>query len=167
MFPLNPGDADHSGNCPSGTVIDTEIVRPTGTEFYLQSHGGQLGTSRPSHYSILLDENRFAADALQRFTFSLCHIHARSTRAVSMPSPVHYARIVTGRAGTHYEPQMQQVRLLRPCVPTMAALILLPSQQHFHFADDENGTPESSQLDMYRTGFQQLHERTASTMYFM
>ena len=167
MFPQNIRDADRSDNCRSGTVIDADIVRPTETEFYLQSQGGLLGTSRPSHYSIFLDENRFAADALQRFTFSLCHIHARSTRAVSMPSPVHYAYIVSGRARTHYDPQMQQVRILRPCVPVMTALISLPFRQPLHFADDENGTPEGSQLDMYRTGFQQLHERTASTMYFM
>jgi len=114
MFPQNPGDADRSGNCPSGTVIDTDIVHPTEFDFYLQSHGGLLGTSRPCHYSILLDENQFTADSLQQLSFSLCHVYARSTRAVSLPSPVYYADIVCSRARTHYDPQAQNVRHSQP-----------------------------------------------------
>lgn len=56
FFP-SPGVADRSGNCPAGTVVDTEVVHPTEFDFYLQSHGGLLGTSRPAHYSVLSDEN--------------------------------------------------------------------------------------------------------------
>ena len=52
FFPQSERDADRSGNCPAGTVVDREIAHPTEFDFYLQSHGGLLGTSRPAHYSV-------------------------------------------------------------------------------------------------------------------
>lgn len=39
FFP-NSNDADRSGNCPAGTVVDKDIVHPTEFDFYLQSHSG-------------------------------------------------------------------------------------------------------------------------------
>jgi len=59
FFPA-PNVADRSGNCPAGTVVDRDVVHPTEFDFYLQSHGGLLGTSRPAHYSVLHDENGFS-----------------------------------------------------------------------------------------------------------
>ena len=59
FFPA-PNVADRSGNCPAGTVVDRDVVHPTEFDFYLQSHGGLLGTSRPAHYSVLYDENKFS-----------------------------------------------------------------------------------------------------------
>ena len=59
FFPSS-GVADRSGNCPAGTVVDRDVVHPTEFDFYLQSHGGLLGTSRPAHYSVLYDENGFS-----------------------------------------------------------------------------------------------------------
>ena len=35
------------------------MVNPVEFDFYLLSHGGILGTSRPAHYNVLIDENRF------------------------------------------------------------------------------------------------------------
>lgn len=52
FFPQSDRDGDKSGNCPAGTVVDREIAHPTEFDFYLQSHGGLLGTSRPAHYSV-------------------------------------------------------------------------------------------------------------------
>lgn len=43
----------------AGTVVDSDVVNPVEFDFYLLSHGGILGTSRPAHYNVLLDENRF------------------------------------------------------------------------------------------------------------
>jgi eukaryotic translation initiation factor 2C len=51
LFPTDK-NADRSGNCPAGTVVDQEIGHPTEFDFYLQSHAGILGTSRPAHYSV-------------------------------------------------------------------------------------------------------------------
>ena len=39
FFP-GQSDADRSGNCPAGTVVDKDIVHPTEFDFYLQSHSG-------------------------------------------------------------------------------------------------------------------------------
>ena len=52
FFPQNERDGDKSGNCQAGTVVDREVSHPTEFDFYLQSHGGLLGTSRPAHYSV-------------------------------------------------------------------------------------------------------------------
>ena len=148
FFPMS-GEGDKSGNCFAGTVVDRDVTHPTDHDFYLQSHAGILGTSRPAHYSvrgnlyvvnadkwlifllqvlydvsqivmknfcndtnILLSTPRIpasstlpiswpmnslltvmaifsSADALQSLSYSLCHVYAPSTRAVSIPAPVY------------------------------------------------------------------------------
>ena len=65
FFPMNQNEADKSGNCPAGTVVDTDVTNPAEFDFYLQSHGGLLGTSRPSHYNVLLDENVVVIQVLE------------------------------------------------------------------------------------------------------
>ncbi len=55
-----PTPAGPSTNVPSGVVVDTVITHPREFDFYLYSHGGNLGTSRPSHYHLLWDENNFS-----------------------------------------------------------------------------------------------------------
>lgn len=47
-----------SGNIPAGTTVDDVITHPTEFDFYLCSHAGIQGTSRPSHYHVLWDDNR-------------------------------------------------------------------------------------------------------------
>lgn len=63
FFPINPAnenEADRkSGNCKAGTVVDRDIVHPVELDFYLQSHAGLLGTSRPAHYNVLYDDSNF------------------------------------------------------------------------------------------------------------
>jgi len=81
--------ADRSGNCPAGTVVDKDLGHPNEFDFYLQSHGGIIGTSRPAHYSVLYDDNGFDADSMQALSFMLCHVYARATRSVSIPAPVY------------------------------------------------------------------------------
>lgn len=50
---------DRSGNCLAGTVVDRGVTHPVEFDYYLQSHAGLKGTSRPAHYNVLLDENGF------------------------------------------------------------------------------------------------------------
>ena len=59
FFPTSRADADRSGNCPAGTVVDTGVVSPVEFDYYLYGHAGLLGTSKPAHYNVLLDENEF------------------------------------------------------------------------------------------------------------
>ncbi|ORZ13829.1 Piwi domain-domain-containing protein [Lobosporangium transversale] len=101
FFPMKASDGDRSGNCLAGTVVDTGIVHPFEFDFYLQSQSGLLGTSRPVHYHVLLDNSNFTADELQDLSFKLCHLYARSTRAVSLVPPVYYAHIIGTRVRYH------------------------------------------------------------------
>ncbi|XP_012942742.1 protein argonaute-1 [Aplysia californica] len=90
-----------SGNIPAGTTVDQGITHPTEFDFYLCSHAGIQGTSRPSHYHVLWDDNRFNADELQILTYQLCHTYVRCTRSVSIPAPAYYAHLVAFRARYH------------------------------------------------------------------
>ncbi|XP_052085896.1 protein argonaute-2-like isoform X3 [Mytilus californianus] len=90
-----------SGNIPAGTTVDVGITHPTEFDFYLCSHAGIQGTSRPSHYHVLWDDNRFNADELQMLTYQLCHTYVRCTRSVSIPAPAYYAHLVAFRARYH------------------------------------------------------------------
>ncbi|XXG39243.1 hypothetical protein AAC387_Pa01g0254 [Persea americana] len=102
--------ADHrsvdriSGNILPGTVVDTKICHPTEFDFYLCSHAGIKGTSRPAHYHVLWDENKFTADGLQSLTNNLCYTYARCTRAVSIVPPAYYAHQLAFRARFYSEP---------------------------------------------------------------
>ncbi|XP_033120381.1 protein argonaute-2-like isoform X1 [Anneissia japonica] len=90
-----------SGNIPAGTTVDVGITHPTEFDFYLCSHAGIQGTSRPSHYHVLWDDNSFSADELQTLTYQLCHTYVRCTRSVSIPAPAYYAHLVAFRARYH------------------------------------------------------------------
>lgn len=111
FFPSRPGDADKSGNCPPGFTTGESLSTPGLNEFYLQSHGGLLGTSRPSHYIVLQDEifgcgpqNPQGLRLVQSLSYGLCHVYASATRSVSIPAPVYYADRACLRATTFYFP---------------------------------------------------------------
>ncbi|KAI9470927.1 MAG: Piwi domain-containing protein [Benjaminiella poitrasii] len=101
FFPIETRDADRTGNCMPGTVIDTDIVHPFEFDFYLQAHAGLQGTSRPTHYHVLHDDNKFTSDSLQELTYNLCYTFARATRSVSIVPAAYYADIIAGRARFH------------------------------------------------------------------
>uniref|UniRef100_A0A1I7TGW4 Protein argonaute-1 n=2 Tax=Caenorhabditis tropicalis TaxID=1561998 RepID=A0A1I7TGW4_9PELO len=88
-------------NIPPGTIVDVGITHPTEFDFYLCSHAGIQGTSRPSHYHVLWDDNDMTADELQQMTYQMCHTYVRCTRSVSIPAPAYYAHLVAMRARFH------------------------------------------------------------------
>ncbi|PKY23704.1 Piwi-domain-containing protein [Rhizophagus irregularis] len=98
FFPIERQNSDRTGNCLPGTVIETGITHPFEFDFYLLSHAGIMGTSRPTHYQVLYDENEFDANRLQTLSYNLCHTYARCTRSVSLVPPVYYAHLAATRA---------------------------------------------------------------------
>ena len=88
-------------NIPPGTVIDTECIHPTDFDFYLCSHVGVQGTSRPTHYYVIWDDNEFRSDELQKLTYYLCHVYAKCNRSISIPAAVQYAHLAAYRARVH------------------------------------------------------------------
>ena len=113
MFCKDRRDGVGKGNnVPPGCVIDREVTHPVEFDFYLCSHFGLQGTSRPTHYHVLWDENDFDSDCLQALTYQLCHLYARCTKAVSIPAPVYYAHWVAYRAmmSTNFEDDTSSVR---------------------------------------------------------
>ncbi|KAH0932582.1 hypothetical protein HID58_009699, partial [Brassica napus] len=84
-------------NVPAGTVVDTKIVHPTNYDFYMCAHAGIIGTSRPAHYHVLLDEIGFSPDELQNLIHSLSYVNQRSTTATSIVAPVRYAHLAAAQ----------------------------------------------------------------------
>ncbi|OVA05379.1 Argonaute/Dicer protein [Macleaya cordata] len=98
---------DKSGNILPGTVVDSKICHPTEFDFYLCSHAGIQGTSRPAHYHVLWDENNFTADGIQSLTNNLCYTCDQMSKCsvppVAVP-PAYYAHLAAFRARFYMEP---------------------------------------------------------------
>ncbi|KAG1348075.1 Protein argonaute 2 [Cocos nucifera] len=106
LFPKDnekPRNTTTSGNVPPGTVVDTVIVDQSIFNFYLCSHYGSRGTSKPTHYYVLHDDHGFRSDELQRLIYNLCFTFARSTKPVSLVPPVYYADLMAYRGRLYYE----------------------------------------------------------------
>ncbi|XP_042382741.1 protein argonaute PNH1-like [Zingiber officinale] len=99
---------DKSGNILPGTVVDSKICHPAEFDFYLCSHAGIQGTSRPAHYHVLWDENNFSADEMQTLTNNLCYTYARCTRSVSIVPPAYYAHLAAFRARFYMDPEVAE-----------------------------------------------------------
>jgi len=98
-----PNIKDKTGNVYGGLVVDKGVTSPHKSDFYLQSHPGLKGTSRPSHYIVLYNKLGFSIDIVQQISYFLCYAYARCTRSVSIPAPVYYADIVCSRAGFYLD----------------------------------------------------------------
>ncbi|KAI8917692.1 Piwi domain-containing protein [Powellomyces hirtus] len=131
FFPLKKEDADKSGNVLPGTVVEAGITHPAEFDFYLASHPGLQGTSKPTHYHVLYDENNFTADGLQELTYRLCYLYCRATRAVSVCPPAYYAHLVAARARFHFMGEVwsdvASERNFGPTAAAVAAAAGLPS----------------------------------------
>ncbi|KAH9062680.1 argonaute-like protein [Lactarius vividus] len=144
FFPRSENEGDRGGNCPAGTVVDSDVVNPVEFEFYLQSHGGVPGTARPTHYSVLVDENRFTADGLQALSYALCHVYAPATCSVSIPAPIYYAKLVCSHSKHHFDPRLD-LTISETATDT---------------------TEATTTLERFRQAFKPTHERLKSLMYF-
>ncbi|GLJ39838.1 hypothetical protein SUGI_0814510 [Cryptomeria japonica] len=102
LFPVGNGGTK-SGNVPPGTVVDSVIVHPREFDFFLCSHDGQRGTSKPTHYHVLWDDNEFGSDELQKLINDLCYTYSRCTKPISLVPPVYYADLAAYRGRLYVE----------------------------------------------------------------
>lgn len=56
------------------------------------------GVSKPSKYTVLLDENGFNADQMQTLVYYLCFSCARTRNSISLPVALNYADLLAYRA---------------------------------------------------------------------
>ncbi|XP_059352742.1 protein argonaute-2-like [Daphnia carinata] len=104
LFPENPQDECGRGkNVPPGTIVDNTIVHPVEQDFFLVSHQGIQGTSRPTHYHVLWDDAKLHANEIQMLTYYMCYLFTRCTRSVSYPAPCYYSHLVAFRGRQYYD----------------------------------------------------------------
>lgn len=64
---------DNPKNVLPGTMVESTITSPIWFDFFLVSHNGIKGTSRPTHYMVLENGMGFNAQGLQDFVSRHCH----------------------------------------------------------------------------------------------
>ncbi|CAO2813123.1 unnamed protein product [Amaranthus hypochondriacus] len=84
-------------NVEPGTVVDNGICHPKNNDFYMCAHAGMIGTTRPTHYQVLIDGIGFSAGDLQDLVHSLSYVYQRSTTAISVVAPVCYAHLAASQ----------------------------------------------------------------------
>ncbi|KAL3636893.1 Protein argonaute-4 [Castilleja foliolosa] len=92
-------ETDSPDNVQPGTIIDNRICHPKNNDFYLCAHAGMIGTTRPTHYHVLIDEVGFSPDDLQELVHSLSYVYQRSTTAISIVAPILYAHLAAKQLG--------------------------------------------------------------------
>lgn len=82
-------------NLRPGLLVDSVIIDPDRTNFYLQSHQAIQGTARSAHYHVLVDDIGFDSNPtvgkLTDLTHQLCYAFGRATRGVSYVAPAYIA----------------------------------------------------------------------------
>ncbi|XP_027346510.1 protein argonaute 2-like [Abrus precatorius] len=152
FFPTSARDGIPSGNVFPGTVVDTKVVHPFEFDFYLCSHYGSLGTSKPTHYHVLWDDHKFTSDALQKLIYDMCFTFARCTKPVSLVPPVYYADLTAYRGRLYYE------AMLRMQSPASAA----SSSSH-----NASSSVSSSGSSLNDPGCYKLHADVENIMFFI
>ncbi|CAJ0929440.1 unnamed protein product, partial [Mesorhabditis belari] len=104
VYPKYKDNADgEAGNVPAGTLVDSVIVHPELYDFYLASHYGQIGTTRPARYIVLYDSWKLGVDQMTDMMHNLCYLYSRCAHPVSLPTPLYYAHLVCEQAKEMYK----------------------------------------------------------------
>jgi eukaryotic translation initiation factor 2C len=95
FYPKDPNDDEQvdgkDRNCRPGTLVEQDVTSPYFIDFFLQSHSGLQGTTKPAHYFVLENQMGWTPDELQDFTHQICYTYARAMLGVSYASPAYYA----------------------------------------------------------------------------
>lgn len=95
----NKQGAESLVNPPPGSVLDYNITSRYLYDFYVISQHVREGTTTPSHYIVLNDENNFEPDVLQRLTYKLCFLYYNWPGTVRVPAPCQYAHKLADLVG--------------------------------------------------------------------
>uniref|UniRef100_A0A1I7ZYD2 Piwi domain-containing protein n=1 Tax=Steinernema glaseri TaxID=37863 RepID=A0A1I7ZYD2_9BILA len=106
-----------NGNVPAGTVVEKVITSAKVYDFYLCSHYGALGTSRPTRYIVYFDDWMLTADQIQHASFCLCFLTSNCTKAVSIPAPAYYANKGCERGRKYINSCQLKREMLHPYEP--------------------------------------------------
>lgn len=98
IFPERGLAADKNGNPVPGTLVDRDVTEPFGYDFYLNSHSAIQGTARPTHYTVIMDEEQMKPDQLQTMVYEHVYQYMRATTPVSLrKSFILFQEIYTNR----------------------------------------------------------------------
>ena len=136
---------------------DTNIFLSTPTDRIPASSA--LSTSRSMNSLLTVMTILPSADALQSLSYSLCHVYAPSTRAVSIPAPVYCTSY-----NSPSEICWHEINLLLD-----ADLVCSRAKTHFDPTerDDSSTTVSgSTNLESFKDGYMPLHANQQKAMYF-
>ncbi|VDM66233.1 unnamed protein product [Strongylus vulgaris] len=102
-------------NVESGTIVDNVVVSPQLFDFYLASQIGAIGTTRPAHYTVVVDEWMLSADQIYEMCYQHCFLYARCRIPVSLPCPVYYAHLVCEKAKEVYKTLCSHILRSKDC----------------------------------------------------
>ncbi|PIO53554.1 piwi domain protein [Teladorsagia circumcincta] len=99
MPPANGGRMRASDyNVPSGTCADTGITHPRLREFIMTSQQANIGTSRPTRYTIVVeDKPQMSLTDAEHITHFLSHGHQQSTLPTHVPAVLYAAENLAKR----------------------------------------------------------------------
>ncbi|TMS38009.1 hypothetical protein L596_004825 [Steinernema carpocapsae] len=103
LFPKNvTGERAPEQNVKPGTVVDTGIVHPEFTEFFVTSHQTLQGTAKVPKYTVMIDDNNLSLSYLETMTYVLAFGHQIVALPTSLPTPLYVAGRYGDRGGVLY-----------------------------------------------------------------
>ena len=96
----------HSPQC--GVVVDTQIVNPIFSDFFLVATAAPPGaTARPTRYIIVRDDMDLSSDVIQAVTHQCCYMFYNWTGPIRVPAVVMYAHKLAYIYGRNVQAQRQ------------------------------------------------------------
>ncbi|KAN0023822.1 hypothetical protein ACTFIV_008209 [Dictyostelium citrinum] len=84
-------DGQTIGDPPPGTLVDSKITHLGWYDFFLVSQVSFNGSVNPTHYHVLLDEQKMPSDFFQLFTFQMCHLYFNFEKSIRVPAICQFA----------------------------------------------------------------------------